>query len=240
MAEGRHDRRRLLLAAAALLASGWSASTSAATRSYTITSFEAIRVDAPVEVIITTGAGASAKAEGDQPLLDRLRVDVSGRLLSVTLERAPSGAKSGGRATLRLATGSLSRIVLTGGGSVSISRMKGQRGEIVLGGNGDVSVAAVDVDQLDLGVAGAGRATLAGRASTATIRVNGTGAVAAETLRARQLTVSNDGPGNVVAAADVTARITASGSGDVTVVGKAACKVDNRGTGRISCGGEAY
>jgi len=34
--------------------------------------------------------------------------------------------------------------------------------------------------------------------------------------------------------------VSASGSGDVTVAGKAACSVDNRGTGRISCGGEAY
>ena len=212
----------------------------AASRGFTVTSFDAIRVDAPVEVIITTGAGASARAEGDQPLLDRLKVDVSGRLMTVTMERPRPGEKSGGRATLRLSTGALGRVVLTGGGSVSVSRMKGQRGEIVLGGNGDVSVAAVDLDQLNLGVAGAGRATLAGRAGIATVRVNGPGAVAAEGLRARQAVVSNDGPGNVALTAEVTVRVTASGSGDVTVVGKAACQVENRGTGRISCGGEAY
>ena len=211
-----------------------------ATRGYTITSFDAIRVDAPVEVIVTTGAGASAKADGDQSLLERLRIDVSGRLLTVRMDRAQPGEKSGGRATVRLSTGALERLVLTGGGSVSVSRMKGLRGEIVLGGNGDVSVAAVDVDQLNLGVAGAGRATLAGRAAVATVRVNGPGAVAAEGLRVRQATVGNDGPGNIALTAEVTAKISASGSGDVTVVGKAACQVENRGTGRISCGGEAY
>ena len=225
------------LGALALLMAG---PAEAASRGFTVTSFDAIRVDAPVEVIITTGAGASARAEGDQPLLDRLKVDVSGRLMTVTMERPRPGEKSGGRATLRLSTGALGRVVLTGGGSVSVSRMKGQRGEIVLGGNGDVSVAAVDLDQLNLGVAGAGRATLAGRAGIATVRVNGPGAVAAEGLRARQAVVSNDGPGNVALTAEVTVRVTASGSGDVTVVGKAACQVENRGTGRISCGGEAY
>jgi len=212
----------------------------AATRGFTITSFDAIRVDAPVEVIITTGAGASARAEGDQKLLDRLKLDVSGRLLAVTMQRAQLGDKSGGHAVLRLSTGDLARVVLAGGGSVSVSRMKGLRGEIVLGGNGDVSVAAVDLDQLNLGIAGAGRAQLAGRAGIANVRVSGPGAVAAEALRARQVTVANDGPGNVVLSADVTAKVTASGSGDVTVTGKAACSVDNRGTGRISCGGEAY
>lgn len=225
---------------AVIVAAGWAAPAFAATRGFTITSFDTIRVDAPIEVIITTGAGASARAEGDQALLDRLKVDVSGRAMTVAAERARPGEKSGGHVTLRLSTGDLQRIVQTGGGSVSVSRMKGLRGEIVLGGNGDVSVAAVDIDQLSLGVAGAGRATLSGRAGAATVRVNGPGAVMAEGLRARQATVSNDGPGNVTLTADVTAKVTASGSGDVTVVGKAACQVDNRGTGRISCGGEAY
>ena len=227
---------RLLIAAACLLP----LPAMAATRGYTITSFDAIRVDAPVEVIVTTGAGASAKVDGDQSLIERLHIDVSGRLLTIRMDRAQPGEKSGGRATLRLSTGTLERLVLTGGGSISVSRMKGLRGEIVLGGNGDVNVAAVDLDQLSLGVAGAGRATLAGRAAVATVRVNGPGAVAAEELRVRQATISNDGPGNVALTAEVTAKISASGSGDVTVTGKAACQVENRGTGRISCGSEAY
>lgn len=229
--------RSLALPVAIML---WAAPAAAATRGFTITSFDAIRVDAPVEVTITTGAGASARADGDQAVLDRLKVDISGRLLAVTVERARPGEKSGGRAVLRLSTGDLSRVVLTGGGSVSVSRMKGLRGEIVLGGNGDVSVAAVDLDQLSLGVAGAGRANLSGRAGVATIRVTGPGAVMAEGLRVRQAAVANDGPGNVAVTAEVSARVSASGSGDVTVAGKAACSVDNRGTGRISCGGEAY
>lgn len=222
-------------------AAAWTSNpAAAATRGYTITSFSAIRVDAPVEVIVTTGAGASARIEGDQSLIDRLRIDVSGRLLTVSLERSPSGEKGAGRATLRLATGELSRIVLTGGGSISVSRVKGQRGDIILGGNGDVSVAALDLDQLNLGVAGAGRVTLAGRAGNATLRVNGPGAVAAEELHVRQALIGNDGPGNIIVTADVTAKVTASGSGDVTVMGKAACQVENKGTGRISCGGKAY
>jgi len=88
----------------------------AATRGYTITSFDAVRIDAPVNFVVTTGAGASARAEGDQALLDRLNVNVSGRLLTISMTRAQPGEKSGGAATLRLSTGDLTRIVLTGGG----------------------------------------------------------------------------------------------------------------------------
>lgn len=239
-----HDKRRRTgrgalraLMAAALMAS---APVGAATRGYTITSFDAIRVDAPVTVMLTTGGGASARAEGDQAALDRLKVDVSGRLLIVTMDRPRPGEKRSGTATVRLSTQMVERVVLTGGGSIAINRMKGLRGEIISGGNGDVSVAAVDLDRIDVALAGGGRATLNGRAGVANIRVNGPGAVTADGLRVRQASVANDGPGSVTLTADVMAKIVSTGSGDVTVSGKAACTVDNRGTGQIGCGGEAY
>ncbi|EXS71799.1 hypothetical protein BF95_15000 [Sphingobium sp. Ant17] len=212
----------------------------AATRGYTITSFDAIRVDAPVTVVVTTGSGASARAEGDQAALDRLKVDVSGRLLIISMARPRSGEKSGGAATLRLSTGMIDRIMLTGGGSVMVDRMKGLQGQIVLGGNGDVGVADVALDRIDVALAGGGRATLGGRTGVANIRVNGPGAVAAEGLRARQASISNDGPGSVTLTAEVTAKVVSTGSGDVTVGGKPACTIDNRGTGRILCDGENY
>ncbi len=233
---GRGALRALI---AAVVTAALPMTAQAATRGYTITSFDAIRVDAPVKVVLTTGIGASAKAEGDQSALDRLRVEVSGRLLNITMDKPQPGQK-GGAATLRLSTGAVSRVVLTGGGSVALDRMKGLRAEIVLGGNGDVSVGALDLDRLDLSLAGGGRATLAGRAAVANIRVNGPGAVAAEGLKAGQASIANDGPGSVALTANGPTKITASGSGDVTVTGKGPCTVENRGTGRIACGDESY
>lgn len=212
----------------------------AATRGFTITSFDAIRVDAPVAVILTTGAGAAARAEGDAGAIDRLRVDVSGRLLTVTMDRLRPGERSGGAATLRLSTGMVDRLVLTGGGSIALDRMKGLRGQIILGGNGDVSVADVQLDQIDLMLAGGGRMTLAGRAGVANVRVTGPGSVTAQPLHARQAMIANDGPGSITLTANVNAKVTASGSGDVLVTGKPACSVDNRGVGRVTCGGEGY
>lgn len=241
-----HDQRygtgrsalRALIAAGLLL--GAPGTAHAASRGFTITSFDAIRVDAPVTVILTTNAGASARAEGDQAALDRLKVDVSGRLMTVGMNRLRPGEKGGGAVTLRLSTAMASRIVLTGGGSIAVDRMKGLLGQIILGGNGDVSVAAVDLDRIDVALAGGGRVTLAGRAGVANIRVNGPGALAAEPLRARQASVSNEGPGSISLTADVNAKVTTSGSGDVNMTGKAACTVDNGGTGQVRCGGESF
>jgi hypothetical protein len=232
---GRGALRALTIAALCIAAPA-----GAATRGFTITSFDAIRVDAPVTVVLTTGAGASARADGDQGALDRLKVDVSGRLLIISMTRPQPGEKSGGAARLRLSTGMVDRILLTGGGSVSVDRIKGLQGQIVLGGNGDVSVGAVQLDRIDLMLSGGGRVTLAGRAGVANIRVNGPGALSAEPLIVRQATIGNEGPGSIALTADVAAKITTSGSGNVTITGKAACTVDNRGTGRVRCGAEDY
>jgi hypothetical protein len=212
----------------------------AATQGYTISSFDAVRIDAPVKVILTTGGGSSARAEGDQAVLDRLRVDLSGRLLSVTLPAPTNGAKAGGAVTLRLSTPDLRKVVLTGGGSIAVSRMKGQQVDILVGGSGDVTITAVDADRLDVSLSGSGRIALTGRAAIANLRVSGPGSIAAEPLSARQAALINEGPGSIAVTASVTATIRATGSGDVSVLGKPACTADNRGTGRISCAGEDY
>ncbi len=212
----------------------------AATRGFTISSFDAIRVDAPVSVVVTTGVGVSARAEGDQAALDRLKVDVSGRLLIVSMERLTTGEKSSGAATLRLSTGMLDRVMLTGGGSVAVNRLKGLSARIAVGGSGDISVADVQLDRIDVNLAGGGRVNLAGRAGVAEIHVTGPGSVAAEPLRVRQATVGNEGAGSIALTADVDAKLISTGSGTISIAGKAACTVDNRGVGQVTCGGDSY
>ncbi|MDI1294799.1 MAG: DUF2807 domain-containing protein, partial [bacterium] len=57
--------RTLTLAVAGIVAMMVPAAGHAATRGFTTTSFDSLRVEAPVTVIVTTGKGASARADGD-------------------------------------------------------------------------------------------------------------------------------------------------------------------------------
>ncbi|MBB6124762.1 GIN domain-containing protein [Sphingobium subterraneum] len=216
----------------------------AAGQTYTITSFDSIRVAAPVRVVLRTGVGVSAKGEGDRAALDRISLSVSGGLLTVSIRReadgALSSATSGAPVTLTLSTGSLRRASILGGGSIAIDRIKGQRADLLIGGSGDLSVGQVAVDRLTLLIGGSGKMTVAGTAGMLDARVNGPGAIAGEGLVARTATVLNDGPGTVHLSATVSARVAASGSGDTAVDGKAACTVSQRGTGRITCAGKGY
>lgn len=210
------------------------------TQTYVVTSFDTLRVEGPVKVEVKTGMGVAARGEGARGALDRVRLDLSGRMLTVKLMPLRPGEKATGAATLRLSTGELRRLVLGGGGSISVDRIKGLSADILTSGNGDVRVQALDVDNLTVALAGGGRVTLAGKAGVADIRVAGPGAVVADGLVARQARLINDGPGAIGVTAVVSAQVRASGSGDVTVLGKAACTATNTGTGRIACGGASY
>ncbi len=214
---------------------------SAAPRTFTITSFDSIRVDAPVRVTVATGGGTSAQADGDRKMLDRLSLAVSGGLLIVRLAAPLDGDKSGsGILTVRLTTQALRRAWLTGGGALAIDGMHGQRGQIALSGGGTLSVGALAVDQLNADLSGGGRMTLAGTAGDATLSVSGSGMLAAEGLKARNAKLWNNGSGNLIATVVTSADIRASGSGDVTALGKPACKVAHSGSGSVSCGGEEH
>lgn len=223
---------------AGLAAPGWALA--AEGRTYTVSSFDSLRVDAPVTVRLATGLGSSARAEGPRATLDRLRVEVSGRVLKISMVAAPDGGRSAGPAMLALSTGDLRRVMLTGGGSVAVDRIKGLSAEIVLGGNGNVTVGSVELDRLTVMLAGGGQVTLAGKAGVADLRVSGPGSIVADKLNARQAKLASEGPGSIALTASVSADIRASGSGDVTVLGKAACTVANEGTGRIECAGKGY
>lgn len=229
------------VAASALLLAGLAAAPAqAATQSYSVSRFDSIRVLAPVKVVITTGGGVSGRGEGDRSALDRIDLTMSGSTLTVRMKPAQMDDPAGGRATVILSTEQLQRVMLAGGGSLSVDRMKGLNATVQLSGSGNVSVGTMAVDRLDVSIMGSGQMTTAGSAAVLNATISGPGALLGEGLKAKQVKILGDGPGNVIVTATTDADVVSRGSGDVTVLGKAACKVNRGGTGNIQCGGKDY
>lgn len=137
---GRLTRRPFFMRLSILtLAALPAAPAHAASQSYVITSFDSIRVDAPVRVHITTGAGVSAKGDGDRDLLDRIDIRVSGKQLVIRLRR---GHERTGTAQLRLSTGVLNRVTVNGGGLVDAGQLTGKDISIANNGPGSVRITA--------------------------------------------------------------------------------------------------
>lgn len=216
---------------------------SAASRTYIVTDFDSLRLDAPIDVSVETGRGISARGEGDREVLERIDLSVSARVLTIRLKPSPYSARpSGGLGATRLSltVPALRRIRLTGAGSLHAKGLDRGRVEIVAAGSGTLAVAGVDSDMLDVTQLGAGSVALAGKTKSLVLRISGAGAFDAGALDAADLDLRLDGPASVTAKAARAARIVAVGPGSVTVTGKGACTVTHAGSGTVLCGGASY
>src|SRR3990167_1263131 len=95
---GRRSRRPFSLRAMAVALTAALLSVSpaqAAMRGYIVTSFDTIRLEAPIRVVLQTGSGTSATGEGDRAALDRVNLSVSGQVLTIRLTDAVGGWDKG-------------------------------------------------------------------------------------------------------------------------------------------------
>lgn len=224
---------------AVLAASSGQAQT--ATRNFTVTGFNKIRVEGAYNVEVRTGRGPSAQATGDARALDQLSVQVQGTTLVIKTDHSNwtgwPGEQAGG-ASLIVTTPVLSSVALNGSGDISISRMAAARVDIAIAGSGDVAVTSIATDRLRLDVMGSGKAALAGEAATGLVTVQGAGGVEAAGLKIADVDVTVAGSGDVALSAKRSAKVKASGSGNVVIGGKIACAVSSVGAGQVSCGGK--
>ena len=229
-------RLPLLSAVALVLLSGPAA---AASRGYTITSFDKIRVTGPFTVNLRTGSAPSARAEGSSRALDQVRVEVQGRTLLVSSGRNSWGGwtnENVGPVVIDVTTPSLAAAILTGSGKLNIDRAKAARFDLSLTGSGNISIGALAAEKLWLTITGSGQSVIAGKVAQARALVQGSGGIAGAKLVVTDLDLSSSGSGDISLAATRAAKVNASGSGDVVVTGPAACLVHATGSGDVRCG----
>lgn len=215
-----------------------------ARQTYTISEFDTVRLEAPVQVILATGRGVSASGTGDRDTLDGLVLDVSGRVLTIRNRQVMTLGGSGGKARaptiLTLTTGDLRRASVLGSGSMSVDRLKGAQTDARVQGSGTLTVAALATDRLDVGLTGAGSMTLSGAVPDMTVAVSGSGRLDAAALRVERLRIDAEGSGDVQAQAVRQASASANGTGRIVVTGKPQCTVHKMGNASITCGGAVY
>lgn len=215
------------------------ASALAATRTYSVTTFDRIRLEGPYAVTLKVGPGASARADGDQRAIDRLKVEVQGTTLVIRTDTAGWGGwdkANPGRVSLVVTTPALSGVGLSGSGTLTIDRAKAMRFDIAVSGSGSVALADVATDRLGVVLAGSGQVTVAGRAQQTKAMLQGSGSIDATKLVVDDLEIGSSGSGDAKFAATRTAKISATGAGDVTVAGTATCTVNAVGSGGVRCG----
>lgn len=236
---------RLLHCCSPLLALGLlcPAAVSAATRSYIVSDFDTIRLEAPIAVAIQSRPGVTARGEGDADMLERIDLRQMGRTLVIRLKPSPfENRRPNAIATARLflTVPTLHRIELAGSGALVADKFTALNGEIVAAGSGSLSVSGVASDRLSIAQLGSAQLRLAGKAGNATVRVSGSGALDASKLSIADLDLVAEGAGTAQLLATRKASIVAIGAGSVSVDGHPACTVRHVGSGAVSCGSEDY
>lgn len=232
--------RRTLLAFALLAAAATPAA--GAERLYSVSDFDRIEVRGPYRVTLATGRSSSARAEGSAAALDRISIDVQGRTLRIRANPSAWGgnaADRGGPVAIRLTTRDIRAATIIGAGGLAVDRVRGLRVDLSLAGSGELSVAALEADNLVVGLLGAGRVAIGGKAKQFRATVQGSGDLAAFGLAVDDAMIFAESAGVIEIGTARSAKIIAGGSGDVTVGGRPACTITNRGSGTVSCGPES-
>lgn len=210
-------------------------------RSFSIGSFDRVRIDGPFRVIVTLGGSPNGTADGNARAIGDLDVRVDGTTLIVRAGASGWGEQGGnGRQAapvVRVSTQAIRSIVTVGAAQVSVGGpFRGQRLDLSLTGSGTLAAPTIDADQLFATVLGSGAMMLGGRAAKVRLTTSGSATIAAAPLVADDLTVRLDGNGAIDAQARYTAAVTTTGLGTVTVYGKPACTVNAVAGGPVSCG----
>ncbi|MBA3730035.1 MAG: DUF2807 domain-containing protein [Sphingomonas sp.] len=224
---------RIILACSLLAA----APSAAAERSYTLNSFDRIRVEGPYAVNLVTNRAPFARASGSARAIEGVSLRVEGRTLYVRMDRSAWGGNSdkpAGAVTISLGTYGLAQASLSGAGSLAIDRVRGLSFSLIVSGSGSVAIADVELDELRVSVAGSGQVKLAGRAKQFTALVRGVGGVDSVGLAVKDATLSAHGPATIRASASNSAKINASGTATIALEGGAACTLKVNGSADVT------
>lgn len=223
----------------ALLLLGFAAPAFGAEKSFTVTDFDRVQIEGAFDVILSTGRAPTASASGSSGSLDRVSIEVQGRILKVRPNRSAWGGYPGKQAELPrivLSTHDLKAVAVNGSGRLAVDRAKAMRFSASLSGSGRIAIGAVEADDLILGLVGSGTIEAGGRTKNLRATIQGSGDFHGEKLMAEDAIIFAETSGTVAANARRTAKVTAVGAGETVVGGEAACKVEARGSGRVACG----
>lgn len=206
----------------------------AADRTYSVMSFEKIRVDGPYDVKVSTGVSPFARASGDWAAIDQLNLTVEGHTLII---RPPAGAPAGqrgGKMLIEVGTPGLTHTALNGAGRIRIDKVRGLAFDLAVVGAGTVDVGTLDVEQLSVGLSGVAGSRLGGAAKSVKAVVRGSSRLDAGALETRDIRLGAEGSAVAHVRAVTSANIQAMGPVTVVVDGSPACTVKAQGAADVS------
>jgi hypothetical protein len=211
----------------------------AAERKFSIFGFDDIRIGNGVDVVLTSGKGPSALAEGsNREILDRVSLQKNGKQLVVSVRPKSldrNNYEEDAPVTLYLSSFAIENLTHLGSGMVTLDTLSGRTPKVRLGGFGTLRIDSVEADRLDVVMAGGGQLTIAGEAVAARLELQGASIFESPNLEVEKLVLIQRGPVSSHLAVEREANITNFGTGRIQIEGRPNCMVRTDGSAEIIC-----
>ncbi|NCN84972.1 MAG: hypothetical protein GW808_02515 [Sphingomonadales bacterium] len=211
----------------------------AAERKFSIFGFDDIRIGNGVDVVLTSGKGPSARAEGaNREILDRVSLQKNGKQLVVSVRPkslSRNNFEQDAPVTLYLSSYAIENLSHLGSGAVTLDKLSGRTPRVRLGGFGTVRIESVKADQLDVAMTGGGQLMMSGEAVAARIELQGASIFESPGLEVEKLTLIHRGPASSHLAVEREANVSNFGTGRIQIEGRPNCTVRTDGSAEIIC-----
>ena len=209
-------------------------------RKLLVASFENIVVIGDINVSVQTGKSPSAKASGDKRVLESLKLERVGTTLRVRLQDIVNNEK--GRPIseplqVTLTTRDIKDMTVSGNGKLAISEVRQPTlSRMLISGNGSISIDNLVTDQVTANISGNGKIGIGGgTARDARVTINGAGGFDGAKMQMRKLRLEHIGNAVSIATVEEGTDIYNRGSGNITIGGTGTCFLKLAGNAAISC-----
>lgn len=206
-------------------------------KAYPIQSFTSIKSKVVGNIVYTQSSKVSVKAEGDNEMINSLRISESEGILTIVHPTKFSKRRKGDL-TIYISSPNIELFEVNGVGNWSMKgNVKTNHLKIGIEGVGNFKALELECNNLKANSEGVGNLMLGGITEFVEIQSEGVGSVNAEKLISKNTVVSSYGVGSVKCYASESIDVHNSGVGSVTYYGNPTVKsIKNSGVGKTKAG----
>lgn len=184
-------------------------------------------------IVLTQDGTESVVIEGEDNILARIRTDVSGGTLRIRGEDNV-GFNPTKDLIYRINVSEISRVVMSGAGSVQAGDVKGESFTMESSGAGNVNIEKLTAEELKVTMSGVGNVTVAGSATRQEVTLSGMGSYQAPNLDTMEASITISGAGGATVKVSDRLNVEISGAGSVNYTGDPQVEQKISGAGRVS------
>lgn len=213
----------------------------AATETRTVPEFQAIGLNAGIDIVVRQGPAQSVQVQADDNLLPLLETVVEsgrkGATLQVRWKREAVGWMGGvnprTKVLVTVVVPKLTALSTAGSGDIRLETFSTPALQVAISGSGDTRLEGLSADELWVRISGSGNVSGRGTAGKTTVSIAGSGDVKLTEMRSDEVKVSIAGSGDAAVNAQKMLSVSIAGSGDVVYVGNAEVKSSVAGSGSV-------